>query len=126
MCVRIRAPRKSMQRYYFFSKPPNNQQKKCHFSAKIVHFSLLFSFCYFDFAKFTLILPFFSSPPFCHKSTYSNHLYTFSTTYFSLLKNLFSLTAQPTNYSEATYQLQALSADLQQSDLLTTPLHLKH
>ena len=88
MCVHIHAPRKSMQRYYFFLTWPNIRRKKCHFSAKIVHFSLLFSFCYFDFAKSALVFDFFSSPPFCHKSAKNNHLYTFSTTHFYLLKTL--------------------------------------
>ena len=113
MCVRIHAPRKSMQRYYFFLTWPNIRRKKCHFSAKIVHFSLLFSFCYFDFAKSALVFDFFSSPPFCHKSAKNNHLYTFSTTHFSPLKNPFSFLLSPRHNatiftSPSPYQLRTI------------------
>ena len=134
-----------MQRYYFFLIWPNIRRKKCHFSAKIVHFSLLFSFCYFDFAKFTPILPFFHPHPSAINQPTPTTYTPFQQPIFRYWKTLFLFYFPRHNAtiftSPSPYQLRTIYVgytydiavkkqgtsnnsaiyQLQRSDLLTTP-----
>ena len=84
--TRIHAPRKSMQRYYFFSTWPNNPRKKRNFSAFFHQKLSLSLFCHLDFTKFTLFFTSFAPFKLSYKHSSFNHLQTFSTPYFFLLR----------------------------------------
>ena len=112
LCSRTRAAKKHAK-VLLFSDLAKYLTGKVPFFCKNRSFFFTFFILLLRLCKNHPCFAIFSPPPFCHKSTYSNHLYTFSTTHFSLLKNPFSFLLSPSNNS-ATYQLQ-------RSDLLTTP-----